>query len=74
VNDPLSAKSLLSSLDKSGFITFQQARDLYEKRLELIQRGRRSTPEEEEDPQCGDRNNLMYLIDAIVSLEFEPQG
>jgi general secretion pathway protein E len=71
VNDPLSAKSLLSTLDRSGLISFQQARDLFEKRIELIKRAQQSTPAEDEEGSHESRNSTLHLVDAIVALRLK---
>ncbi len=71
VNDPLSAKRLLTSLEKNRLISFQQARDLYARRFELVQQFKRRSGRSGKDAADASRDEPFVLIDAIVSLNLE---
>ncbi len=68
MTDVLSVKHLLSVLDREGLITFQQARDLYANRSELIKRVERQGGEREEGIHVEKRDELFLFIETIVSL------
>ncbi len=71
MSDQLSAKRLLSTLNQSGLISFQQARELYENRAELVKRHRKGRLEQNGNDNNGDRHRPFHLIDAIVSLNLK---
>jgi general secretion pathway protein E len=71
MSDRLSAKYLLSTLEKNALISFQQARDLYSNRFELIKeyerrhsKSHKATPKENSTEPFG-------LIDTLVALNLE---
>jgi general secretion pathway protein E len=71
VEDQLSAKRLLSTLEKKGLISFQQARDLYANRLELVKQFDRRRAKQGGGAASENRNNPFLIFDAIVALNLK---
>jgi general secretion pathway protein E len=71
VNDPLSIKRLFSTLEKKKLLSFQQVRDLYAKRFELIKQIERRHSKRGDSSTDVDRDAPFLLIDAIVSLNLK---
>ena len=71
MEDQLSAKHLLSALEKKGLISLQQARDLYANRLELLKQVERSRAKQFGAAINENRDRPFFLIDAIVSLNLK---
>lgn len=71
MEDQLSAKRLLSALEKKGLISLQQARDLYANRLELLKSVERRRAKQGGVAVNENRDRPFFLIDAIVSLNLK---
>jgi general secretion pathway protein E len=71
VEDQLSAKRLLSALEKKGLISLQQARDLYANRLELLKQVERRRAKHGGGAVNESHDSPFFLIDAIVSLNLK---
>jgi general secretion pathway protein E len=71
VEAQLSAKRLLSTLEKKGLISFQQARDLYANRLELVKQHDRRLAKQGGGAASENRNNPFLIFDAIVALNLK---
>ncbi|BBO72393.1 type II secretion system protein E [Desulfosarcina alkanivorans] len=70
MDERLSAKRLLSALEQNGLISFQQARDLYANRSDLVKQVnlRRS---KQERVDGFDQNHPFLIFDAIVALNLK---
>ena len=71
MEDQLSAKRLLSALEKKGLISLQQARDLYANRLELLKQVERRRAKHGGGAVNESHDSPFFLIDAIVSLNLK---
>ncbi len=71
MSEHLSEKSLLTALEKKGLISFQQARDLYAKRFELVKLLERRRTKQGEAALNADRDKPFFFIDAIVALNLK---
>jgi general secretion pathway protein E len=71
MDDRLSAKRLLSALEKKGLISFQQARDLYANRSELVKKFDRRRTKPGGDAASENGNNPFLIFDAIVALNLK---
>jgi general secretion pathway protein E len=71
VSNQLSEKYLLSTLEKKGLISFQQARDLYGNRIEIVKKFERRRRKRGNAPPNENRNQSFLFIDAIVALNLE---
>jgi general secretion pathway protein E len=71
MEDRLSAKRLLSALEKKGLISFQQARDLYANRSELVKKFDRRRAKPGGDAASENGNNPFLIFDAIVALNLK---
>ena len=71
MEDQLSAKRLLSALEKKGLISLQQARDLYANRLELLKQVERRRAKQGGGAVNENHDRPFSLIDAIVSLNLK---
>jgi general secretion pathway protein E len=71
VEDRLSAKRLLSALEKKGLISLQKARDLYANRLELLKQVERRRAKQGVGAVNENHDRPFFLIDAIVSLNLK---
>ena len=67
----LSEKRLLSVLEKKGLMSFQQARDLYGNRSELIKQFERRRAKLGENGNYGYRDKMFLFIDALVALNLK---
>ena len=69
MNDMLSIKRLLSTLEKKQLLSFQQVRDLYARRVELVEQHERHLKK----PGTGstDVDDSFTLIDTIVALNLK---
>jgi general secretion pathway protein E len=68
MSDRLSAKYLLSALEKKALISFQQARDLYSNRFELVKEYERRLSKSQKTAPAENNSGIFALIDAIVAL------
>ena len=71
MSDQLSEKRLLSVLDKKGLISFQQARDLYSNRYELVKKFQRRHAKRGEVDLYKTRDTPFVFIDAVVALNLK---
>ena len=71
MEDQLSAKRLLSALEKKGLISLQQARDLYANRFELLKHVERRRAKQGGGAVNENHDRPFSLIDAIVSLNLK---
>lgn len=71
MSDQLSAKRLLSALEKKGVISFPQARDLYGQRFELIKQFERRRVNHDENEFIEKRDKPFIFIDTIVALNLK---
>ena len=71
MSDQLSEKRLLSGLEKKGLISFQQARDLYGNRFELIKQLELRRTKKGEAAFSENRDKPFLFIDAIVALNLK---
>ena len=71
MEDQLSAKRLLSALEKKGLISLQQARDLYANRLELLKQVEKRRAKQGGLAINENRDRPFFFIDAIVSLNLK---
>jgi general secretion pathway protein E len=68
MSDPLSVKRLLATLEKHSLISFQQARDLYSNRFELVKKSAQRRPKAGKGNAGECSNNAFGFIDALVAL------
>jgi general secretion pathway protein E len=71
VSDPLSEKRLLSILEKNALLSFQQARDIYVNRLDLVKQAQRRREKAGLPEFTGKRGWFYQFIDTIVSLNLK---
>lgn len=71
MSEQLSEKRLLSALEKKGLISFQQARDLYSNRLELIKQFERRADKQGKAVFNENRDKPFMFIDVIAALNLK---
>ena len=71
MSDQLSEKRLLSVLEKKGLISFPQARDLYDRRFELIKQFERRRVKRGGTAFNENRDKPFIFIDTLVALNLK---
>jgi len=71
VGDQLSDKRLLSTLEKKGLISFQQARDLYTNRAKLIQQFERRRSKQDVAAFNEKRDTPFLFLNTLVALNIK---
>ncbi len=71
MSDPLSEKHLLAALEKKEILSFQQARDLFVNRLEMVKQAEQRLVKAGKAVPGGDRDRFFHFIDALVFLNLK---
>jgi general secretion pathway protein E len=71
VSDQLSEKRILTALEKKGLISFQQARDFYGNRFDLVKQFERRRAKQTEAVFNEKRDRPFVFIDALVALNLK---
>ncbi|MFO7715031.1 GspE/PulE family protein [Desulfosarcina sp.] len=71
MSEQLSEKRILAALEKKGLITFQQARDLYGNRFEVVKQFERRRPKQSDVDFNANRDRPFVFIDALVALNLK---
>lgn len=71
MSDQLSEKRILTALEKKGLISFQQARDFYGNRFDLVKQFERRRAKQTEAVFNEKRDRPFVFIDALVALNLK---
>ncbi len=71
MSDQLSAKRILSALEKKGLLSLQNARALYSDRIKLVQQFERRRNKQDSGGYNENRDKPFLFIDTIVSLNIK---